>query len=734
VAGVVAAFTAILGLPTRGFANAQCLGPGLLLRALAAAVIARMVSLPVGLAAGIGVGIVEQVLLWNYPRGGLVEAVLFVALMLALLLQPRAAGGRDADRGSWAAVQPWAPLSERLARVWAVRNLGWIGTGAVLAAALLMPVVSTHATAVTLVVIMAFTVVGLSVGVVTGLGGQLSLGQFALAGVGATISYVVTKETGNYFLAFVAAGVVAAAVSLVIGLPALRIRGLMLAVTTLGFALATQGWLFQQSWMLGDGVEPGRPVFGDTLFDTGKRYYLFALLPLAAAAWLARNIWRSGVGRRLRAIRDNEAGARAFTVPATAVKLQGFMLAGFLAGIGGALYGHALSRLSATAFPIGASINSAAMTVLGGIGVLSGPLLGAFYIIGVPEFLPLDNAGLAATALGWLVLILYFPAGIARLLKPVRDGAVAVAARVGGVDPDVEDDDALAEVAPQAVAGEVRALVPRAPRRVDAEGPLLAVNGVSKSFGGVHAVQDVTFDVRPGEVVGLIGPNGAGKTTLFELIGGFTKADAGTVLFDGDDITRIGPEGRGRRGLIRSFQDAALFPTMTVIETVMLAHERTDPTRMVPALLGFSGADRRKEARARELVGAMGLYGFRNKQIRELSTGTRRITELACLVALEPTLLLLDEPASGIAQRETEALGDLLLRLKASLDLTLVVIEHDIPMVMRLSDRIIAMESGRVIADGSPAEVRENPLVIESYLGGDVTAIERSGIATGVAS
>jgi ABC-type branched-subunit amino acid transport system ATPase component/ABC-type branched-subunit amino acid transport system permease subunit len=730
IAGSVSAFTAILVLPTRGFASAQFLGPGLLLRALAAAVVARMVSLPIALGAGLAVGIVEQVLLWNYPRGGLVEAVLFVLVMSVLLLQRRRALARDDEKGSWAAVQPWAPLPDRLREVWAIRNLGLIVGGVFLALAILVPVVATNATSVTFVVIMAFAIVGLSVGIVTGLSGQLSLGQFALAGIGATISSVVAYRTGNFLLAFVAAGLVAAAVSLVIGLPALRIRGLMLAVTTLGLALAAQGWLFQQSWMLGEGMDPGRPIIGHSVFDTGKKYYLFALLPLLATLWLARNIWRSGIGRRMRAIRDNEAAARAFTVPATAVKLQGFVLAGFLAGVGGALYGHALSRVSPTAFPIDASIDVAAMAVLGGIGVLAGPLIGAFYIIGIPQFIPLDNAGLAATKLGWLILILYFPGGIAQMLRPVRDRIVDFFARQAGVDPARARQDEQVD-APLAASRGPLALSTRAASAPLGDGPLLRVDSIEKSFGGVQAVAGVSFEVRPGEIVGLIGPNGAGKTTLFELIGGFTRPDAGSVWFSGEDVSGLGPEARGRRGLIRSFQDAALFPTMTVLETVMLAFERAEPTRLRAALVGLTAADRRKEQRARELIGSMGLHGYRNKQIGALSTGTRRITELACLVALEPTLLLLDEPASGIAQRETEALGGLLANLKDALDLTLIVIEHDIPMVMRLSDRVLAMESGLVIADGTPEEIRNDPLVIESYLGGDLAAIERSGLTQG---
>src|SRR5581483_4671455 len=347
-----------------------------------------------------------------------------------------------------------------------------------------------------------------------------------------------------------------------------------------------------------------------------------------------------------------------------------------------------------------------------------------------PKFLPLDNAGLAATALGWLVLILYFPGGIAQMVKPLRDRIIDLVARAEGLDPvAIRNDEAVDDPDSVQVCGGLAITRSIERKPVEAGVPLLQVQDVKRYFGGVKAVDGVSFEVRPGEIVGLIGPNGAGKTTLFELVGGFTKVDTGTISFNGEDISSMGPEERGKRGLIRSFQDAALFPTMTVVETVMLAFERAEPTRMAQSLLGLSAADRRKDIRARDLVGAMGLHSFRNKQIRELSTGTRRITELACLVALEPTLLLLDEPASGIAQRETEALGDLLRRVKDALDMTLIVIEHDIPMVMRLSDRIIAMESGRLIADGTPQEIRDDPLVIQSYLGGDLRAIERSGVA-----
>ncbi|HVV74858.1 MAG TPA: branched-chain amino acid ABC transporter permease/ATP-binding protein [Mycobacteriales bacterium] len=729
IAGALSAMTAILTAPTQGFTSGDSFGPELLLRAMTAAVIGRMQSLPLALAGGVGLGILEQILLWNYPESGLVEVTLFVVILVALLFQ-RQRGGRDEEKGSWAAVQGMRPIPERLRQLWMVRAIGPVISLVVLAVLACVPLMFDNSVSVNFTGIVSFAIVGLSICVLTGLAGQLTLGQFAVAAIGAVVSFQVSARIGDFPLALFYAGLAAGLVSVVIGLPALRIRGLMLTLTTLGFALATPAWLLVQPWMLGDGRNPGSPiVFGHSL-DTGHSYYYFALALFVLSVILVRNIRRSGFGRLLVAIRDNEDNARAFTIKASVVKLQGYLVAGFIAGIGGAAYGHSLSSIGATTFPTGSSINVVVMTVLGGVFTLWGPLLGALWVFGLP-LLNIGNIALAATNLGVLGVILWKPGGLIQLLEPLRDRIVKMIARRHGIDPEPYFlGNAAAETTGTAPATLLqvreRSQVP-AQRRPSTGVTLLEASHLRKSFGGVHAVRDVSIAVRAGETVGLIGPNGAGKTTTFELLGGFTKPDAGRVRFNRRDISHLGPEGRADLGLIRSFQDAALFPTMTVTETVMLALERVRPTRFLTSTIGLSFGERSKERQARALVSALGLDRYRDKQIQELSTGTRRITEIACLVALEPVCLLLDEPSSGIAQRETEALGKLLVDLKQQLDLTLVVIEHDIPLIMGISDRIVAMADGAVIADGPPDVVRNTPAVVDAYLGGSVTAIERSG-------
>jgi ABC-type branched-subunit amino acid transport system ATPase component/ABC-type branched-subunit amino acid transport system permease subunit len=730
IAGGVSAFTAMLVFPARGFTAGEAFGPSLLLRALAGAVLARMTSLPIALGAGVGIGIIEQLLVWNYPNSGFVEVALFVMILGALLLQ-KGIDSRQEEKGSWVATRGWRPAVESVARLPEVRFLPWAISAVALTGAIALPFVVTSSAAVTLTQIACYAIVGLSVGIATGLGGQLSLGQFALAGIGAVVSFQVSSRVGAFPLALLYAGLAAAVASLVIGIPALRIRGLLLTVTTLGFSLAAGGWLLGQPWALGAGVNPGRPIVLGNALDTSREYYWFALAILVLAMLLSHNIRKGGLGRLLVAVRDNEDNARAFTVRASLVKLQGFAVAGFVAGLGGAAYGHLLPSLGPSGFPNRASIDVVAMAVIGGISLLAGPLLGALYIIGIPAFLPLDSAGLAATQLGWLILVLYLPGGLAQALNPIRSRYLAWAARRHGLDLDdvatpadghsADGSSATAAARPAALASAF------APTTTHRGGILLRAEGLVKRFGGVTAVNGVSLEVRAGEIVGLIGPNGAGKTTTFELLGGFTRPDEGRVMFDGLDVSALGPEARADLGLIRSFQDAALFPTLTVLDTARLAFERVAPTSFFSAAIGLRGAERDKDRMARELVGTMGLDRYRHTPIQELSTGTRRITELACLLALQPKLLLLDEPSSGVAQRETEALGRLLRELHTELGLTMLVIEHDIPLIMGLSDRVVAMDAGQVIAVGTPDEVRADPSVVASYLGGSIDAIERSG-------
>lgn len=256
--------------------------------------------------------------------------------------------------------------------------------------------------------------------------------------------------------------------------------------------------------------------------------------------------------------------------------------------------------------------------------------------------------------------------------------------------------------------------------------PPLQVVDLGKSFGGIIAVRNVSFDVRAGEVVGLIGPNGAGKTTTFELISGFVRPDHGRVIFGGSDVTRHSPERLARAGLIRSFQDAALFPTLTVEQAIRLAFERTDRSSLPEAITGWQRTERRRAAHADEILAMTGLAPYRDRAIGELSTGTRRIAEIACVIALGPRCLLLDEPSAGIAQRDTEALGLLLAELRRELDLTMVIIEHDIPLIMSLADRIVVMAGGELVTSGAPDAVRNDPRVVDAYLGTMAVAIARS--------
>jgi branched-chain amino acid transport system ATP-binding protein len=264
------------------------------------------------------------------------------------------------------------------------------------------------------------------------------------------------------------------------------------------------------------------------------------------------------------------------------------------------------------------------------------------------------------------------------------------------------------------------------------EAPIaLEVDGLTKRFGGIRAVDDCSLVLHEGEILGLIGPNGAGKTTIFDLISGFLVPDGGRIHLDGVDVTDMPPDRRAWLGLGRSFQDARLVPALTVAENVAIGLERHIELRdHVASALGLPGIVRLEEDVAwtvADLIELMNLGAFRDKFVRELSTGTRRIVDLAMSIAHDPKVLLLDEPSSGIAQRETEALGPLLERIRHEAGCALLVIEHDMPLITAVSNRMIALELGHPIAEGRPDEVVRDPHVVASYLGGDISTINRSG-------
>jgi ABC-type branched-subunit amino acid transport system ATPase component/MFS family permease len=263
---------------------------------------------------------------------------------------------------------------------------------------------------------------------------------------------------------------------------------------------------------------------------------------------------------------------------------------------------------------------------------------------------------------------------------------------------------------------------------------VLEVEGLVKRYGGITAVDGVTFSLREGEVLGLIGPNGAGKTTIFDLVSGYQMPDAGVVRHDGVDITHLPPEERARRKLVRRFQDARLFPSLTVYETLLVALDQRLEVRNAVAsaiqLPQARRAEKRVRARAERLVELLELGGYRDKFVKELSTGLRRIVDLACVLATEPNVLLLDEPSSGIAQAEAEGLAPLLRRVRFETGCSILIIEHDMPLISAVSDELVALDQGRLVVRGRPAEVLEDERVIESYLGTSEEAVRRSGSVT----
>jgi len=741
VAGLLATISLLLLSANRGsIGGLSNLGPNTMARALAAAVIAGMVSFPRALAAGVTIGVVQAHVQFVFiNQGGLIDFLLFVVVAVAVAFQSR--GSAD-EVGSFSFSARRRPIPERLREIWWVRGLSTTALGLLLAIALVLPYLVTRPSRHLLYAsILAFAICALSMTIVTGWAGQLSLGQMAFAGIGALFAagfnrgftfgvgigdrwelFSVTLPRVPYLISMLLAAGMAAATAALIGLGALRVKGLLLAVTTFAFAMAAQQYLYRRPMLNGGNSQSipfRRGSLGPLDLASQRAYYYLCLGILVVLLVVVARLRRSGIGRSIIGVRENEYTAAAYTVSPTRTKLLAFSLAGGIAGLGGALLGGLVQNIPYTErlFQITDSLRLVSIVVIGGLGTLMGPVVGALWVVGLPAFWP-DNelVPLFTSSIGLLILLLYFPGGLIQITYSARDALLRWA------ESRLPDAPSKTSTAPPAVVlggGRIRPVY---------QGPALAVRDVSVTFGGLRAVDRVSIVAHPGEVVGLIGANGAGKSTLMNAIGGFTPAE-GIVEILGNDVSGRSASTRARVGLGRTFQAARLFPELTVRETIQVALEARGRTHLLSTALFLPSASRSERAMASDasdLIDFLGLGRYADGFVAELSTGTRRIVELAGLLALDAQVLCLDEPTAGVAQRETEAFGPLLKQIQQELHATMIVIEHDMPMIMALSDRVYCLEAGQVIAEGPPDEVRNDPRVVASYLGTDTRAIDRS--------
>ncbi|HET9730026.1 MAG TPA: branched-chain amino acid ABC transporter permease/ATP-binding protein [Acidimicrobiia bacterium] len=743
IAGVLSTLAVILWGTVQQSAEVIQIGPDTLLLGLVAALFGRMRSFPRAFAGAIAIGVLYRLLAFHYGNvSGLISFVLFL-LALGLVAVMR----RDDDAGgeSFAFAPRVPPIPERLRAIWWVRWLPRLIGGIALAVALLIPLfITTSSHHLAYALILGFMICAVSVTVLTGWAGQLSLGQMAFAGIGALSAAAFVRGASlnigwhsvriikgalpalPFGVSVLLGAILACAVAIVVGTGALRVRGLLLAISTFAFAIACDEYVFNRPFFSGSSfstsVELPRGHLGP--FDLTLRnrgYYYTMLAALVIVLLVAARLRRSGIGRVIIGVRENEAGAAALTVSPVRAKLIAFGTGGFIAGLGGALIGGLVSTISLleNSFNVDNSIKLVSMTVIGGLGTLAGPVVGALWVVGLPEFWPHNpTVPLLTSSIGLLIILLYLPGGFAQLGYSARSLLLRWAERRLG------DEAVKARVEP-----------PRSLQRARMNAtPAVALEtrDLSVQFGGLVAVHNVSMHANAGEIVGLIGTNGAGKSTLLNAIGGFVPS-VGDVAVLGHDVTGLSSHARARVGMGRTFQAALLFPELTVRETVELALEARDITSFWGTVLGLPGArrmERTKRADAAELIDFLGLGRYADHFVAELSTGTRRIVELAAVLGAAPQVLLLDEPTAGVAQREAEAFAPLMRRVQQELDATLLIVEHDLPMLLGLSDRVYCLEAGEIIAEGPPEAIRNDARVIASYFGTDTRAIARSDAPT----
>ena len=692
----------------------------LVIPAMAAALIGGFSSFPVTLVTALVLGVAQSEIERYVSQPGWATAASFLAVIGVLIVRGRG-----------------LPL-----RSFVLDRLPTVGTGRVrplvvlvlwgLAAWFAMTSSADWSTA--LVTTFGSAIVCLSVVLLTGYAGQLSLAQFVLAGIGALVAAKFAVHL-QFVPSLVIGTLITVVVGGLVGLPALRTRGITLAVATLGLGAALVAVILLNPSYTGgvSGIFVKSPtLFGWSLdpFAHPDRYALVTITVFALLGLMVANLRRGQTGRRLLAVRSNERAAASLGVHVAWVKSYAFMAASGIAAIGGIMLAFIQPSVQLSGFDVFTSVLIVAATVTGGVGYVPGALLGSLMIAGgvltkifhnwssVNEYLPL---------IGGVLLVLTLMFGANGLFELNRElAAKALAPLLAKLTPRLAKlAPLLAKLAPRL------ARAPRLRRRPPAQADLrpasvskvkpraLAVQDVSVSFGGVHAVRGVSLDVRPGEVHGLIGPNGAGKTTLIDAITGFVRA-SGAVRLGGADISRWPARRRAAAGLSRSFQSLELFTDLTIRENLAVAGDRGAARRYLTDLV-HPGRIRLTDA-ALEALHQFELEGLIDQRPSEVSFGRRKTVAIARSIASAPSVLLLDEPAAGLDDHEADELAALIRGLADSWGIAVLLVEHKVDLIMSISDRVTVLDSGSVLASGTPGEIRSNSAVIDAYLGNPIAA------------
>jgi ABC-type branched-subunit amino acid transport system ATPase component/branched-subunit amino acid ABC-type transport system permease component len=714
VGGALAGLAGVLLAPIIGVSVSN--GTSLTVTVLAAALIGGLRSFPLTIVGGMVIGMLQSLFgIHDLGIPGLADAVPFLAIIGVIAIR-----GRGLPLRSF--------VGERLPRVGSgeIRPVSLLVATAVVVVLIGWVLNDDGTTALTTSLLAAIPLLSLTA--LLGYAGQMSLAQVTLSGVGGLIAARLAANVGLPFpLVVLVAMVATVPVGLIVGLPSARTRGISLAVATLGLAVAIEALIFTNSSI--SGGQTGIPLpnsggfrlFGLD-FDSFLHVDRFAYLVLGfvvVLAVLVANLRRSGSGRRMIAVRGNERAAAGLGVNVITTKLWAFAIAAAITGLGGALAIYNAPTAIFTSSSVLDNLTAVGYSVVGGAGSVLGALFAS----------TLEPAGIGNAALDSIF-------GIGPVTMALIGGLLLLVTII-------TSPDGMAAAMGQNISWLRRHLPVRRPAAGRQSSPsltssdgaparvrpaALSVRSMQVTFGAVRAVDGVDLHVEPGEVVGVVGANGAGKTTLIDAITGFVSS-AGTVDFGGQDLSGVSAHGRARAGLARSWQSLELIEDLSVFDNLRTA---SDAGRWWSTLADLVWPRRSKPtAMMRRAIDALALEDVLEAMPSELSTGKRKLVALARAMAGEPSVLLLDEPCSGLDHHEREEVGQVITTLAQSWGIGIMLVEHDIHLVRRVSDRIVALDFGKVIAEGAPNSVLSTPSVMAAFLGeADVTASRKGKVLT----